>query len=71
MTLKRSNFGSACEISENFKKELIKSGVIDNVLTYAKAKAAIDMGKGVGKKTARPDIVKLDDATMAGRGREA
>ena len=71
MTLKRSNFGSTCDISDQFKKDLIKSGVIDNVLTYANAKAAIDMGKGVAKKAGRPDIVKLDDATMAGKGKHA
>ena len=41
------------------------------MLTYANAKAAIDMGKGVAKKAGRPDIVKLDDATMAGKGKHA
>ena len=29
------------------------------------------MGKGVKKSSARPEIVKLDDATLAGKGKHA
>jgi DNA topoisomerase-2 len=82
LTLKSSAFGSKCELSDDFikKGELIKytrlttvskSGIIDNVLNWAKFKQDQILKKqDGGKRTRISGIVKLEDANSAG-GRNA
>lgn len=67
MTLKQSAFGSKCEISDSMLKEILRCGVIDHVMAYAKAKTEAQLGKKVrGKKNEKIFLTKLEDANEAG-----
>ena len=67
MTLKASSFGSRCEVSEKFLKEVLNCGVIDHVMAYAKAKTEAQLGKKVrSKKNEKIFVNKLEDANDAG-----
>lgn len=67
LTTKVANFGSKCEISETFMKALAKTGIIDEVVSFAEFRALKDMKKSDGKKKANlKGIAKLDDAKLAG-----
>ncbi|KAF9430265.1 DNA topoisomerase 2 [Podila epigama] len=72
LTLKASAFGSKCEISDKFLKEMSKSPVVDGVIDLAAAKDAVAMKKTDGTTRSRLNIVKLEDAQKAGfrRGRD-
>lgn len=71
LTLKSSAFGSKCELSEEFIKKVAKSGIVENVLAFAKFKQDQAMKKTDGAKRSRiGGIAKLDDANWAG-GRNA
>eukprot|EP00929_Paragymnodinium_shiwhaense_P049118 TRINITY_DN24798_c0_g1_i1.p1 TRINITY_DN24798_c0_g1~~TRINITY_DN24798_c0_g1_i1.p1 ORF type:complete len:1288 (+),score=381.44 TRINITY_DN24798_c0_g1_i1:105-3968(+) len=74
MTLKASKFGSKCEISDAMINKVIsKTGIVDMILQWAKAKEAIDLGKAMpasapakGKAKRLLNIPKLEDANLAG-----
>ncbi|KAJ3179046.1 DNA topoisomerase 2 [Gaertneriomyces sp. JEL0708] len=67
MTLKQSKFGSKCTIGEEFIKKVLRSGVVDNILAFAKVKQAQQLKTTDGAKRARlSGIAKLDDANNAG-----
>ncbi|KAI8814919.1 DNA topoisomerase [Cladochytrium replicatum] len=67
MTLKVSAFGSKCNPSEDFFKKVLKSGVVDNILTMARFKSEQSLKKTDGSKRQRiSGITKLDDANNAG-----
>ncbi|KAJ1928500.1 DNA topoisomerase 2, partial [Tieghemiomyces parasiticus] len=67
MTLRPSAFGSKCEPSEKFYKKVIKSDIVENVLSYAKFKLDQQLKKTDGTSRQRLiGIDKLDDATKAG-----
>lgn len=67
MTLKPSAFGSKCEVSEKMMKEVLRCGVIDHVMAYAKAKTEAQLGKKVrSKKNEKIFLTKLEDANDAG-----
>ncbi|TPX65567.1 hypothetical protein SpCBS45565_g05063 [Spizellomyces sp. 'palustris'] len=67
MTLKSTKFGSRCTLSEDFIKKVSKSGVVDNIMAFAKAKQAVQLKQTDGTKRARlSGIAKLDDANNAG-----
>lgn len=79
MTLRPSAFGSKCNLSEDFIKKgilhyvpdltlvVLRSGVVDNVLNYAKFKAEQAMAKTSGSRRSRlTGYMKLDDASKAG-----
>ena len=67
MTLKASAFGSKCEVSDKLLKEILKCGVIDHVMAYAKAKTEAQLGKKVrAKKNEKIFLTKLEDANEAG-----
>ncbi|WVN88424.1 uncharacterized protein L203_103634 [Cryptococcus depauperatus CBS 7841] len=67
LTLKSSAFGSKCELSEDFVKKVAKTGIIDNVLNWAKFKQDQILKKTDGAKRSRiSGIVKLEDANNAG-----
>jgi DNA topoisomerase-2 len=45
LTTKPSNFGSSCDLSEKFLKEIINSGVIESIVSVAKAKEEAKMAR--------------------------
>lgn len=67
MTLQMKNFGSKCVLSEKFINAVIKSGLVESVLTWAKTKAQDELSKNSGKKQIKlMGIPKLEDANFAG-----
>ncbi|PWN50958.1 type II DNA topoisomerase [Violaceomyces palustris] len=67
LTLKPSAFGSKWTLTDEFAKKILKSGVIDNVLTFAKFQQEKQMKKTDGHKRSRiSGIAKLEDANNAG-----
>jgi DNA topoisomerase-2 len=69
LTLKMSKFGSKCEVSDSTINKLIKTGIVDTVLQWAKAKESIDMQKKMKATGSRSRIIgvpKLEDANWAG-----
>ncbi|KAJ9119885.1 hypothetical protein QFC24_005599 [Naganishia onofrii] len=67
LTLKASAFGSKIDLSEAFIKKVANSGIVDNVLNWAKFKSDQMMKKTDGAKRSRiSGIVKLEDANNAG-----
>ncbi|KAJ2993089.1 DNA topoisomerase 2 [Globomyces sp. JEL0801] len=69
MTLRPSAFGSKCPLSEDFMKKVLKSGVVDTILSFAKFKQEQIMKKTDGaanKRTRITGLTKLDDANNAG-----
>merc|ERR1719199_1648183 len=69
MTLKQSKFGSKCEVPDNAINKLIKTGIVDTVLQWAKAKESIDMQKkmkATGRSSRLLGVPKLEDANWAG-----
>lgn len=67
MTLKVSAFGSKCSLSDDYVNKIKKSGLVENVLHWAKSKQDMLLKKTDGtKKTRISGITKLDDANMAG-----
>lgn len=65
---KSSNFGSAIELGDKFIKDLIKTGIIDQIIFQAQAREDMKMQKqlkGV-KKSRLLGINKLEDANKAG-----
>ncbi|KAJ3046795.1 DNA topoisomerase 2 [Rhizophlyctis rosea] len=67
LTLKATKFGSKPTLSEEFLKKVMKSGLLENVLTLARAKESQALKKSDGTKRARiSGIAKLDDANNAG-----
>ena len=68
MTLKASQFGSKCELSDKIIKDFLKLGIVDTVIEMAKAKALKNLAKTTGgqKKSKLTGIPKLEDANEAG-----
>lgn len=69
LTTKPVNFGSTCILSDKFLKEILNSGVVNSIVSVAKAKEEAKMAKalGPGKKKAKLlGIPKLEDANNAG-----
>lgn len=70
MTLKQVKFGSKYEASDGMVNRVLKTGIVDLVLEWAKAKESIELGKKIGgsaKKTSRLlGVPKLEDANWAG-----
>ncbi|RKP07961.1 DNA topoisomerase, partial [Thamnocephalis sphaerospora] len=67
MTLRASAFGSKCDMSEDFIKKILKSGVVENILSWARFKQDQQLKQTDGKKRSRiTGIVKLEDANNAG-----
>ncbi|TPX44377.1 hypothetical protein SeLEV6574_g04534 [Synchytrium endobioticum] len=67
MTLRASAFGSKCTLSEDFIKKVLKSGVVESIMSFAKAKQDQLLKKTDGHKHSRiSGFTKLDDANNAG-----
>ena len=65
-TTKVSEFGSRCNINDDFIKRTLKLGFVDQLLRLAEAKERKNLSKTDGKKTGRISVPKLDDANKAG-----
>ncbi len=67
LTTKISNFGSTCVVTDRLIKQLEKSNLIDNILSFAKIKQTNELKRKGGSKRAKLfGIPKLDDANYAG-----
>jgi DNA topoisomerase II len=68
LTLKQSLFGSKCVLSEKLIKDVLKTGIIDDIYNEAKNKELSKLAKmtGGGKKAKLTGIPKLEDANEAG-----
>ncbi|KAJ3222418.1 DNA topoisomerase 2 [Clydaea vesicula] len=67
MTLKSSAFGSKCTIDDDFMKKVLKSGILETIMSFAQFKQQQALKKTDGKKNSRiTGIAKLDDANNAG-----
>ena len=69
LTTKQSKFGSKCELSDSTINKVVKSGVVDLVLSWAQAKQNVELGRKMGAKTANAkhiNVPKLEDANEAG-----
>lgn len=70
LTLPSNKFGSKPLLSEDFFKKVQKSGIVDNVLNWAKFKADQQIKKTDGTKRSRLlGLSKLSDANNAGTKR--
>ncbi|KAM5348257.1 hypothetical protein ACJ41O_008081 [Fusarium nematophilum] len=72
MTTKVSQFGSKCNLGEDFLKKVAKSEAIQNIMEFAERKADKLLAKGDGSKRSRVSNAKLVEANFAGtrRGHE-
>lgn len=67
LTTKAASFGSTCTVSDKMIKSIEKSGIIDNILNWAKFKQTEQLKKKSGTKRSKLiGIPKLDDANCAG-----
>lgn len=67
LTSKSSLFGSVCEITDKFIKEIAKTGFIDDIMELSKMKQMKELNKTDGKKkSVLLDVPKLVDAKWAG-----
>lgn len=67
MTLKPSAFGSKWTLSEEFAKKIMKTSVVENVLSFAKYQQEKQLKRTDGTKRQRiTGITKLEDANNAG-----
>jgi DNA topoisomerase-2 len=67
LTTRAKAFGSECKLTDKFLKAVEKSGVVDEILSFAKFKQNKAMKRlGGVKKSKLTGIAKLDDANHAG-----
>ena len=73
LTNKVANFGSRCDVSEDFIKKIIKdTDIVKTVVSFAKLKELSEMKKSDGKKRGNlRGIAKLEDADWAGGHRRS
>jgi DNA topoisomerase II len=66
LTTKISQFGSKCNLTEEFLKKIAKTEAVENILHFAAAKADKELAKSDGNKRSRMSNPKLVDANLAG-----
>ncbi|CCG81723.1 DNA topoisomerase 2 [Taphrina deformans PYCC 5710] len=67
LTLKASQFGSKCNLGDDFMKKVLKSGVLDDITRQSEMRADKAMKKTDGAKRTRiTGMAKLEDANKAG-----
>lgn len=69
LTTKPANFGSKCELPEKFLKEVLASGIVESIVSVAKAREEAKMAKNLnkgGKQKKLVGVPKLEDANDAG-----
>ncbi|KAK0554735.1 DNA topoisomerase 2 [Tilletia horrida] len=72
LTLARKSFGSSWNMSDKFGNQVIKSGVLDNIMAISRAKQESQLKKTDGYRRARiVGIPKLEDANNAGTRKSA
>ncbi|XP_065661520.1 DNA topoisomerase 2-alpha isoform X4 [Hydra vulgaris] len=71
MTLRKSAFGSTCELSDKYIKMVQDTGVLENILSWVKFKSEAQLNKkGSSSKHSRlKGVPKLEDANDAGTKR--
>lgn len=73
LTTKPNAFGSTCVLTDKFLKEILQSGIVESIVSVAKAKEEAKLARNLNtgkKKTKLMGIPKLEDANDAG-GRNA
>jgi DNA gyrase/topoisomerase IV subunit B/DNA gyrase/topoisomerase IV subunit A len=67
LTTKSSQFGSKCQLSDDFTKRVLKTSIVDNVLDIATRNADKELKRSDGGKKKRlTAFAKLEDANKAG-----
>ena len=67
LTRKPNEFGSKCELSQDFIDKFAKTGIVDEVMSIAEFRENKELKKSDGKKQKNlKDLIKLDDAEDAG-----
>ncbi|KAK9479633.1 DNA topoisomerase [Lipomyces japonicus] len=67
LTTRASAFGSKCQLTDDFFKKILKTGILESLLDIATANADKELRKTDGSKRNRiTGLVKLDDANLAG-----
>ena len=67
LTRKVNEFGSKCELSQEFIDKFSKTGIVDEVMSIAEFRENKELKKSDGKKQkSLKDLIKLDDAEDAG-----
>ncbi|KUJ17005.1 putative DNA topoisomerase 2 [Mollisia scopiformis] len=66
LTTKVKQFGSKCALTEEFLKKIGKTDAVQNILSFAQAKADQMLTKSDGNKRSRMNNPKLVDANLAG-----
>lgn len=66
LSTKKTNFGSKCELTDDFINVLSKTGIIDEVVRVAQFKEQSLLKKTDGKKSKKITEDKLEDALWAG-----
>jgi DNA topoisomerase-2 len=66
LTTKTSQFGSKCNVTDDFLKKIVKTDVVTNILHFAEKKADQILKKSDGSKRSRMSNPKLTDANKAG-----
>eukprot|EP00466_Bigelowiella_natans_P005266 jgi/Bigna1/57499/fgenesh1_pm.16_\ len=67
LTTRKSNFGSKCELNDKFIGKVLKCGILEHILSFAKYKQSKELKKTDGKRKGRiMGIPKLSDANHAG-----
>ena len=69
LTTKEKNFGSKVELTKDFTKRIMESGVVNQIISQVRAKLFNKMAKNLNgtKKGRITGISKLDDANDAGK----
>ncbi|RZF39640.1 hypothetical protein LSTR_LSTR001161 [Laodelphax striatellus] len=68
MTSQEKNFGSKCVLTDKFISGVLKCGIVETLLVWAKTKEQEKLQKASGKKQTRlKGIPKLEDANDAGK----
>lgn len=66
MTTRPSAFGTKCNLTEQFLKKISATDAINNIISFADAKADKLLAKSDGNKRSRISNAKLVDANLAG-----
>lgn len=66
LTTKQTQFGSKCQLEDDFYKKILKTNVMSNILSFAQHKADQMLKKSDGGRRSRMNNPKLTDANKAG-----
>ena len=66
LSSKTSNFGSKCDINDDFIQKVAKCGIIERAISFSDFKGQNELKKTDGKKKNRIRVPKLEDANFAG-----